>query len=96
MGRDVHNGQARKPILIVGFAMMASSFGILGIFSYLAIPSYVVQFLILYGISYFFIEFGPNVTTLVYPPEVFPISARGTRSGLAAAGGKIGAFIGTY
>ncbi|MCL4333517.1 MAG: MFS transporter [Candidatus Thermoplasmatota archaeon] len=86
----------RKPIQIVGFAMMALSFGILGIFSYLATPSYVVQFLILYGISYFFIEFGPNVTTFVYPPEVFPISARGTGSGLAAAGGKIGAFIGTF
>ncbi|MDA8054088.1 MAG: MFS transporter [Thermoplasmatales archaeon] len=86
----------RKPIQIVGFAMMAISFGILGIFSYLATPAYVVQFLILYGISYFFIEFGPNVTTFVYPPEVFPISARGTGSGLAAAGGKIGAFIGTF
>jgi len=56
----------------------------------------LLQFLALYGISYFFIEFGPNVTTFVYPPEVFPISARGTGAGFAAAGGKTGAFIGTF
>ncbi|MEM3852158.1 MAG: MFS transporter [Methanomassiliicoccales archaeon] len=86
----------RKPIQILGFAMMAASFGILGAFPFLASSAYVVQFLILYGVSYFFIEFGPNVTTFVYPPEVFPISARGTGSGFAAAGGKMGAFIGTF
>ncbi len=86
----------RKPIQIVGFAMMAISFGILGIFTFLTTSAYVLQFLVLYGISYFFIEFGPNVTTFVVPPEVFPISARGTGSGIAAAGGKIGAFIGTF
>jgi PHS family inorganic phosphate transporter-like MFS transporter len=76
--------------------MMAISFGILGIFTFLTTSAYVLQFLVLYGISYFFIEFGPNVTTFVVPPEVFPISARGTGSGIAAAGGKIGAFIGTF
>ncbi|MEM0135243.1 MAG: MFS transporter, partial [Thermoplasmatales archaeon] len=81
---------------IIGFAMMALSFGILGIFTVLTTSAYVIQFLALYGISYFFIEFGPNVTTFVVPPEVFPISARGTGSGFAAAGGKMGAFIGTF
>ncbi|MEM0195520.1 MAG: MFS transporter [Thermoplasmatales archaeon] len=86
----------RKPIQIIGFAMMAVSFGLLGIFTFLTTSAYIIQFLALYGISYFFIEFGPNVTTFVVPPEVFPISARGTGSGFAAAGGKIGAFIGTF
>ncbi|MEM4213359.1 MAG: MFS transporter, partial [Thermoplasmatales archaeon] len=86
----------RKPIQIIGFAMMAVSFGLLGIFTFLTTSAYIIQFLALYGISYFFIEFGPNVTTFVVPPEVFPISARGTGSGIAAAGGKIGAFIGTF
>ncbi|MEM0141395.1 MAG: MFS transporter [Thermoplasmatales archaeon] len=86
----------RKPIQIIGFAMMALSFGILGVFTALTTSAYLIQFLALYGISYFFIEFGPNVTTFVVPPEVFPISARGTGSGFAAAGGKMGAFIGTF
>ncbi len=40
--------------------------------------------------------FGPNVTTFVYPPEVFPISTRGFGTGISAAGGKTGAFIGTF
>jgi PHS family inorganic phosphate transporter-like MFS transporter len=85
----------RKTIQMIGFAVMAVSFGILGMFHQLLSASYVVQFLALYGISYFFIEFGPNVTTFIYPPEVFPTKVRGFGSGASAAGGKIGAFVGT-
>jgi PHS family inorganic phosphate transporter-like MFS transporter len=29
-------------------------------------------FLIIYGLSFFFTEFGPNATTFVYPSEIFP------------------------
>ncbi|EQD62541.1 phosphate transporter related protein [mine drainage metagenome] len=58
--------------------------------------AYVVEFLAIYGISYFFIEFGPNVTTFIYPPEVFPTKIRGIGAGASAAGGKTGAFIGTF
>ena len=86
----------RKTIQMIGFSAMAISFGILGIFHQLLSASYVVQFLALYGISYFFIEFGPNVTTFIYPPEVFPTKVRGFGSGASAAGGKIGAFVGTF
>ncbi len=86
----------RKPIQSVGFLAMAISFGILGVFHFLLSASYVVEFLLLYGVSYFFIEFGPNVTTFIYPPEVFPTSTRGFGTGASAAGGKIGAFIGTF
>jgi PHS family inorganic phosphate transporter-like MFS transporter len=86
----------RKPIQAIGFAAMAISFGTLGIFHQLLSASYVAQFLVIYGISYFFIEFGPNVTTFVYPPEVFPTKVRGFGSGASAAGGKTGAFIGTF
>ncbi len=86
----------RKLIQSIGFAAMAVSFGILGIFHQLLSASYVAQFLTVYGISYFFIEFGPNVTTFIYPPEVFPTKVRGFGSGASAAGGKTGAFIGTF
>ncbi|GCE19847.1 hypothetical protein KDK_36470 [Dictyobacter kobayashii] len=51
-------------------------------------------FLLAYGVSYFFTEFGPNVTTFVYPAEIFPVMVRSTAHGLAAALGKVGAFIG--
>jgi PHS family inorganic phosphate transporter-like MFS transporter len=85
----------RKPIQMVGFAMMAISFGIISVFSFLTSYKFLDYFLLIYGISYFFIMFGPNVTTFVYPPEVFPISTRGLGTGISAAGGKTGAFIGT-
>ncbi len=86
----------RKPIQITGFAMMALTFGIISIFKFLTTFAFIDYFLLLYGISYFFIMFGPNVTTFVYPPEVFPISTRGFGTGISAAGGKTGAFIGTF
>ncbi|MHB1440547.1 MAG: MFS transporter [Cuniculiplasma sp.] len=86
----------RKPIQVVGFTAMAITFAILGIFRQLLTPGFVAPFLIIYGLSYFFIEFGPNVTTFIYPPEVFPTKVRGFGSGASAAGGKTGAFIGTF
>ena len=43
----------------------------------------VVPFLLVFGLSYFFIEFGPNMTTFVLPSEVFPVSMRTTGHGIA-------------
>jgi nitrate/nitrite transporter NarK len=56
----------------------------------------VLPFLLLFGASYFFAEFGPNTTTFVYPAEIFPVRVRTTGHGIAAAAGKLGAFAGTY
>jgi MFS transporter, PHS family, inorganic phosphate transporter len=56
----------------------------------------VAPFLVVYGISYFFTEFGPNVTTFVVPGEVFPVSVRATGHGISAGIGKFGAFIGVF
>lgn len=86
----------RKVIQVTGFAAMGISFAILGIFHQLLTAQMVVPFLIIYGLSYFFIEFGPNVTTFIYPPEVFPTKVRGMGTGASAAGGKVGAFVGTF
>jgi hypothetical protein len=46
--------------------------------------------------SYFFTEFGPNSTTFVYPAEIFPVRARTTGHGIAAAAGKLGGFFGVF
>jgi len=86
----------RKPIQIIGFTAMAITFAVLGVFHQLLSAAFVTQFLIIYGLSYFFIEFGPNVTTFIYPPEVFPTKVRGFGAGASAAGGKTGAFVGTF
>ena len=55
-----------------------------------------MPFPLLFGATYFFAEFGPNTTTFVYPAEIFPVRVRTTSHGIAAASGKLGAFIGTY
>ncbi len=84
----------RKAIQCLGFGMMALAYGLLAL-----IPSFTqrtLPFLIIYGISYFFTEFGPNVTTFVYPAEIFPVMIRSSAHGIAAALGKIGAFIGAF
>jgi PHS family inorganic phosphate transporter-like MFS transporter len=86
----------RKPIQIIGFTMLAVTYMILALFPILDTPAYVLEFLLVYGLSYFFMMFGPNVTTFVYPPEVFPVTTRGLGTGISAAGAKTGAFIGTF
>jgi len=84
----------RKWIQCVGFAMMALAYGLIAVVP--AISAYTVPFLLAYGLSYFFTEFGPNVTTFVYPAEIFPVMVRTTAHGIAAALGKVGAFIGAF
>ena len=84
----------RKSIQVLGFAMMALSFAAMALIP--GIEKLVVPFLLIYGISYFFTEFGPNATTFVYPAELFPVEARTTGHGIASAAGKLGGFIGVF
>jgi PHS family inorganic phosphate transporter-like MFS transporter len=84
----------RKPIQVLGFAMMAVSFTAIALIP--GIEKLVYPFLVIYGISYFFTEFGPNATTFVYPAELFPLKGRTTGHGIAAAAGKVGGFIGVF
>lgn len=84
----------RKAIQVLGFAVMALSFAAIALIP--GVETLVVPFLIIYGISYFFTEFGPNATTFVYPAELFPVTARTTGHGVAAAAGKLGGFLGVF
>lgn len=82
----------RKRIQWQGFLVMGVAFAAIALIPGLTKNAWA--FLILFGISYFFIEFGPNMTTFVVPGEVFPTSIRGMGDGISAGGGKIGAFLG--
>jgi MFS transporter, PHS family, inorganic phosphate transporter len=84
----------RKPIQLPGFAMMTVSFLAMALIP--GIEHLIYAFLIVYGISYFFTEFGPNATTFVYPAELFPVEGRTTGHGIASASGKLGGFIGVF
>jgi PHS family inorganic phosphate transporter-like MFS transporter len=84
----------RKTIQMLGFGVMALTFA--GIALLGDAKSVLVPFVILYGLNYFFTEFGPNTTTFIYPAEIFPVRVRTTSHGIAATIGKVGAAIGTF
>jgi len=84
----------RKTIQALGFGMMALAFAVIALIP--NIEKQVIPFVIIYGISFFFTEFGPNATTFVYPSEVFPVRVRSTGHGIAAALGKLGGFVGVF
>jgi MFS family permease len=84
----------RRSIQILGFGMMALMFLLIGIIP--SVTTVAFQFVLLYGISYFFTEFGPNTTTFIYPAEIFPVEVRTTGHGISAGAGKMGAFAGAF
>ncbi|KAF3520614.1 hypothetical protein DY000_02064080 [Brassica cretica] len=50
---------------------------------------------VLYGLIFFFSNFGPNTTTFIIPAELFPARFRSTCHGISGAAGKLGAIVGT-
>jgi PHS family inorganic phosphate transporter-like MFS transporter len=83
-----------RRLQLAGFAVMALCFAVIA-----AVPgmtTMVVPFLLVYGVSYFFTEFGPNMTTFVLPSELYPVTMRTTGHGISAGIGKLGAFIGVF
>ncbi|XP_028771263.1 probable inorganic phosphate transporter 1-5 [Neltuma alba] len=53
-----------------------------------------IGFLVMYSLTFFFANFGPNTTTFIVPAEIFPARLRSTCHGISAAAGKAGATIG--
>ena len=83
-----------RKLQLIGFAVMALCFAVIGLVP--GLTAAVAPFLLVYGLSYFFTEFGPNMTTFVMPSEVFPVTMRATGHGISAGVGKLGAFIGVF
>jgi PHS family inorganic phosphate transporter-like MFS transporter len=50
----------------------------------------------MYGLTFFFANFGPNATTFIMPMEIFLARLRSTCHGISAASGKLGAIIGSF
>ncbi|XP_057965599.1 inorganic phosphate transporter 1-4-like [Malania oleifera] len=55
-----------------------------------------IGFVIMYSLTFFFANFGPNATTFVVPAEIFPARLRSTCHGISAASGKAGAIVGAF
>jgi len=84
----------RKIIQLQGFLMMAVLYGALGLFLD-TLKDDAGILLVVYGLTYFFSNFGPNSTTFILPSESFPFEVRSTLNGFCAAAGKLGATIGS-
>ncbi|KAF8101896.1 hypothetical protein N665_0201s0203 [Sinapis alba] len=55
-----------------------------------------IGFVVMYSLTFFFANFGPNATTFVVPAEIFPARFRSTCHGISAASGKLGAMVGAF
>lgn len=55
-----------------------------------------IGFVIMYALTFFFANFGPNSTTFIVPAEIFPARLRSTCHGISAAAGKAGAMVGSF
>jgi MFS transporter, PHS family, inorganic phosphate transporter len=84
----------RKPIQMFGFGVMALAYGLIAL---MPNPGEILPaFILTFGISFFFVNFGPNATTFLIPSEIYPTSIRAKAHGISAAVGKIGAFVGAF
>ncbi|KAK8034318.1 hypothetical protein PG993_009313 [Apiospora rasikravindrae] len=80
----------RKPVQLFGFFMLTLTFCIMG-FHFWNLSGEALM--VLYTITQFFFNAGPNSTTFIIPAEVFPTRYRSTSHGISAATGKVGAII---
>ncbi len=84
----------RKRLQLIGFALMGLMFLLLGVVP--GLQTAILPFAVVFGLSYFFAEFGPNVTTFVLAAELYPVNYRTTGHGISAGFGKVGAFVGVF
>ncbi|KAF8093103.1 hypothetical protein N665_0390s0011 [Sinapis alba] len=87
----------RFTIQLMGFFFMTVFMFALALpYEYWTKPGNDIGFVIIYSLTFFFANFGPNVTTFVVPAEIFPARLRTTCHGISAAAGKGGAIVGAF
>jgi PHS family inorganic phosphate transporter-like MFS transporter len=85
----------RIKIQLLGFTMMTVFTLCLAIpYEKWREPKNGAGFVVMYGFTFFFANFGPNTTTFILPAEIFPARLRSTCHGISGAVGKLGAIIG--
>ncbi|XP_075512196.1 low affinity inorganic phosphate transporter 3-like [Primulina tabacum] len=89
------DSMGRFAIQMMGFFFMTVFMFAIGI-PYSHWRTHRVGFVVMYGLTFFFANFGPNATTFVVPAEIFPARLRSTCHGISAAAGKAGAIIGAF
>ncbi|KAF4688261.1 hypothetical protein FOZ60_002960 [Perkinsus olseni] len=82
----------RWRLQVLGFVMMILFYLVMGICSQFSTNAYLN--LVIFAITFFWTNFGPNTTTFIIPSEIFPIDVKSTCHGFSASMGKVGAIIG--
>ncbi|KAG6507357.1 hypothetical protein ZIOFF_032699 [Zingiber officinale] len=86
----------RYLIQLMGFFMMSLFMLIMGV-QYVYLREHnATLFAVLFALTFFFANFGPNSTTFVLPAELFPTRIRATCHAISAASGKAGALIAAF
>lgn len=87
----------RFKIQLMGFFFMTVFMFALAIpYHHWTLKDHRIGFVIMYSLTFFFANFGPNATTFVVPAEIFPARLRSTCHGISAAAGKAGAMVGAF
>jgi MFS transporter, PHS family, inorganic phosphate transporter len=85
--------QTPRFVMLQGFALMSILYLGIGV-GWHDLREYPILLVLLYGMTFFFANYGPNTTTFVLPSMVFSPSCRSTLNGISAAAGKFGAWVG--
>ena len=78
------------------FFMTAFMFALAFPYNHWTLAGNHAAFVVMYGLTFFFANFGPNSTTFIVPAEIFPARFRSTCHGISAAAGKAGAIVGAF
>lgn len=86
----------RRWLQMAGFLLMAAFlFALAGPYDrYWRGHSTDAWYIVLYALTFFSANLGPNTTTFILPAELFPARFRSTCHGISGAAGKLGALVG--
>lgn len=76
----------------LGFAISGVALLLIGLVP--GLTASVLPFALFFGLASFGSTVGPNVGTMVFAAESFPVSIRSTGHGISAGVGKVGAYLG--
>lgn len=85
--------QSPRYVMTQGFVGMAVVYLAIGL-AWDELLHYPILLIFVYGLTFFFANYGPNTTTFILPSLVYSAECRSTFNGLSAACGKLGALVG--
>ena len=85
--------QSPKYVMMQGFCAMSALYLAIGL-NWTFLRHTPALLVLLYGMTFFFANYGPNTSTFILPSLVFSPTCRTTLNGVSAAAGKLGALTG--